>query len=156
MASCDIPDIALFKDHYQIEQLHFSAGMESTTLHLGMWLCSWLVRVGIPLPLLRCSRSLLKLSHLFDIAGTDCGGMHMLFKGKNTQGKRKTLAWYIIAKQNHGLHIPASPSVLVATKLLQTNSIKPGAQACTGLIDLTEYIEALSEFDIQVFSHEFD
>jgi len=148
MASCDIPDIQLFKEHYAIEHLHFSAGMESTALHLGMWFFSWWVRMGLPLPLLRYSRVLLKMSHLFDRWGSDAGGMHMIFQGQDAAGTAKTVKWFLIARQGDGPQIPSVPAALLAKRMVRGVFSQPGAMPCVGLITLQEYLDALSDFDV--------
>lgn len=57
-------------------------------LHICVWLTSWLVRLGIPLNLVQHAEFLSKISHLFDVFGTDNGGMHIILKGKNKLGKK--------------------------------------------------------------------
>jgi hypothetical protein len=96
MANGDIPDLDLFTDRYGIQHIHFSAGMENSFLHLGMWAMSYLVRVGPPLNLPKHASFLLSLSHVFDFLGTTNGGMHMLIKGtdKKSQSSRNQVVYY--------------------------------------------------------------
>ncbi len=63
MANCDIPDLDLLPSHYKINEIHFSAGMESRFLHFSIWLTSWLVRLKLPIKLAKHAKFLLKLSH---------------------------------------------------------------------------------------------
>ncbi len=154
MANCDIPDIDLLPTQYQLKEIQFSAGMESSLLHLGMWLASWLVRLKLPLKLQRHARSLLQFSHWFDPLGTADGGMHMIIKGHDEQRKKKTITWFLIAKDGHGPQIPITPAVILTKKLLQQpTTIKPGARACVGEVSLNEYLNALSELHIQTYTH---
>jgi saccharopine dehydrogenase-like NADP-dependent oxidoreductase len=45
---CDIPDLELFPERYgELSDLSFVAGHEVKLLHLGTWLLSWIVRLGI-------------------------------------------------------------------------------------------------------------
>lgn len=86
MGNCEVPDLDIFPEKYGIKSIHFSAGTENKFLHLGIWMTSWLVRLGVPLNLPEYSSFLLNASHaLFDNLGTDAGGMHMTIIGKNHQ-----------------------------------------------------------------------
>src|SRR3990167_6304289 len=49
MASCDVPDLDLLPNRYNIQKIEFSAGVESTTMHFCMWLTSWCIRLGLPI-----------------------------------------------------------------------------------------------------------
>ena len=89
MANCDIPDLDLFTHQYGINNIRFSAGMESSALHLGMWMMSYLVRMGLPLNLSKRAKFLLAFSHVFDVFGTTSGGMHMLIKGMDHEASPK-------------------------------------------------------------------
>lgn len=102
MANCDIPDLDIFPERYGIQSIQFSAGMENSMLHLGMWVMSWLVRLGLPLDLSNHAKFLLRFSHLFDYFGTPDGGMHILMRGKDSGGKEKEIKWFIIAKKEMG------------------------------------------------------
>lgn len=50
---------------------------------------SWLVRLGLPIDLPKHAERLLNLSHtIFDHFGTDEGGMFVILRGLNKEGKR--------------------------------------------------------------------
>ena len=148
MANCDIPDLDLLPQHFGIKSIKFSAGMESSILHFGIWLLSWLVRMKLPLNLPNYSKFLLKLSHLFDYFGSDDGGMHMIIKGKDKQGNQKTIKWFIIAKEGHGPHIPTIPSIILAKKLTQGTLKVNGAMTSINLVTLKEYLDELRGLNI--------
>ena len=152
MANCDIPDLDLLPKHYGIQHIRFSAGIENSFLHLSLWSLSWLVRWGVPLNLAKHAQWLLKLSHLFDYFGSEDGGMHMIFSGKNKQGIKKTIQWFIIAKDGCGTHIPTIPAIILSQKLIQGKLDQVGAVPCVNLISLDEYLEKLSNYNIRVYS----
>ncbi len=149
MANCDIPDLDLFPPRYNIHQLHFSAGMESGVLHLGMWLTSYLVRFGLPLNLSKHAKSLLSFGHLFDVFGTTSGGMHMILRGIDQEGKPLTIKWFIIAKDNDGPQIPCVPSIVLSKKIIRGEMNLVGAMPCVGLVTLEEYLKELEGFSIK-------
>lgn len=149
MANCDIPDLDLFSSAYGLKNIRFSAGMENSVLHLGMWMMSYLVRIGLPLNLPKHAKFLLSLSHIFDSFGTTSGGMHMLMKGKNKEGQLLEIKWFIIAKDNDGPQIPCVPAIILSKKIIQDKLHTSGAMPCVGMITLDEYMKELEGFSIK-------
>ncbi len=149
MANCDIPDLDLLPEHYGIKNIRFSAGMELTFMHLGIWLLSWVVRLGIPVKLEKYAPSLLRISNWFDCLGSPDGGMHMIIKGLDKQGNPHERKWFIIAGNGDGPHIPTIPAIILAKKLVVEKISDIGAKPCVGLVSLEEYMNELSEFDIE-------
>ena len=151
MANCDIPDLDLLPQKYNIKEIQFSAGMESLPLHLGIWLVSWLVRLGLPLNLPKHANFLLRLSHLFDWLGTDNGGLHMVIKGSDKNAQPYELKWFIIAKDGDGPQIPTIPAIILAKKLASGELTYRGAKPCIGLVRLEEYLQELEAFNIKTY-----
>lgn len=149
MANCDIPDLDIFPERYGITRTRFSAGIESSLLHLGMWLLSYLVRVGLPLELENHAEFLLKVSNLFNCFGTEDGGMHVLIKGRDRAGRPKEIKWFLIAKEGDGPQIPCIPAIVLTKKLMAESLKEGGAMPCVELVTLEEYMEELKEFAIR-------
>lgn len=151
MANCDIPDLDLLPARYGIKNIRFSAGMENTFLHLGIWCMSWLVRFGLPLHLEKHAAFLLRVSYWFDHFGTGDGGMHVIMSGigKNSQPHKRT--WYIVAKNGDGPQIPCVPAIILARKLATGGSLAAGAKPCVGMVTLEEYLEELKSFKIRTY-----
>lgn len=148
MANCDIPDLDLFPEHYGIKAIRFSAGLELSFLHLGLWGMSWLVRLGLPLNLQRFAEPMLSISNWFDRFGTDDGGMFVILSGKDNEGRPHTRKWFIIARDGHGPFIPTVPAILLAKDLARNRTIKPGAFPCIGMVTLAKYLDELKEYSI--------
>jgi len=151
MGNCEAPDLDCLHEHFNIQKLTFSAGMESKLLHRLIWLLSWLIRLRLPLRLKNYAPWLLKKSRWFDSLGTEDGGMHVEFEiglGKSQKSISKT--WFIEATDNKGPQIPAIPAILMAEKIL-TQPIKAGVQSCVKLIKLEDYLNELEQFDSQCF-----
>lgn len=146
MGSCDIPDLDLFPEKYNIKNIAFSAGMESTGLHLSIWLLSWLVRLGLPINVAHHANLLTKASHIFDVGGSENGGMHMILKGIDHNNKPLTLKWFVVVKNNEGPNVPTIPSIILAKKILSGQLQEVGTKICMGMISLAEYQEALSQY----------
>lgn len=151
MANCDIPDLDLFPAHYQIRELHFSAGMESRLLHFGIWSLSWLVRLGLPLHLEKHAHFLWKASMWFNWLGTADGGMHMTLSGKDLQNQPKTIKWFIIVKNGDGPQVPTIPAIVLAKKILNDELKITGALPCVGLVSLEEYLHELRDFAMETY-----
>lgn len=152
MANCDVPDLDLLPKYYGIQHIQFSAGIESSCLHLGLWILSWIVRFGLPINLEKHAEILLKASHLFDFLGSGDGGMHMIFFGKDNNGNQKTIKWFIIAKDGCGTHIPTIPAIILSKKIIQGKITHTGAVPCVNLVTLEEYLAELSNYNINVYS----
>jgi saccharopine dehydrogenase-like NADP-dependent oxidoreductase len=151
MANCDIPDLDLFTKKYGLKNIRFSAGMENSFLHLGMWAMSYLVRMGLPLNLQRHAKFLLSFSHVFDFFGTTTGGMHMLLKGIDKDGKLLEIKWFIIAKNNDGPQIPCVPPIILSKKNIKCELHEIGAMPCVGMITLDEYMQEIQGFSIKQY-----
>lgn len=148
MGNCEVPDLDLLPEFFPIKELCFSAGMESKLLHIGIWLISWLVRIGVPLKLSKHAGFWMKLSRYFDFLGSDDGGMHMIAKGKNKTGESIKRQWFIVAKSGDGPYIPTIPAVVLANNLAQGKSFTKGVLPCVKLITLQEYLNELSHLKV--------
>jgi hypothetical protein len=148
---CDIPDLELFPRRYPaLRTLRFSAGHEIKLLHLGTWLLSWGVRMGLLAPLEHHSERLLNWSFLFDWLGSSRSGFHMYLRGKAADGCEREERVFIIARQGHGPFIPCMPAIILAKRLARGQLFQRGARPCLDLIDLDEFLAALRPLDISV------
>ncbi len=96
LGNCDVPDLALFPKQYpELKTLRFYAGLEIPFIHLGLWMLSWLVRIGLIRELNKTSHLLLKTSRLFDWLGSDNSAFHMELSGTGKDGVDKTINFEI-------------------------------------------------------------
>ena len=151
MANCDVPELDLFPKRYDIERIQFSAGIELPVLHWGLWACSWLVRAGIPIPLVKLAPTLLRISNWFNAMGSEDGGMHIIIKGKDKKGKPHTRKWFIIGFEESGPHIPTAPAIALAKKFHAGELFAQGAYPCVGLVTLDECLQELALKPIKTF-----
>jgi len=146
---CDVPDLELFPARYSaLRELRFVAGHEVKLLHIGTWLLSWLVRLGIVKSLLPYAERLLRLSFLFDPLGSDKSGFHMFLSGVGLDGAAADVRVFMIARQVHGPNIPCIPAILLARKMASGEPITPGATPCLDLLNLDELLSAISDLDV--------
>ena len=151
MANCDIPDLDLFPPRYGLKKIRFSAGLESTVLHLGLFALSWLVRLGLPLGLPAHAAFLLRASDWFNWLGTADGGMFVILRGAGSDGQTHERRWFVIAKNGDGPQIPCVPAILLAKDLAEAKVVPKGAYPCVGTVDLSRYLSELSRFSVKVF-----
>jgi len=151
MANCDVPDLDLLPARFDIKRIRFSAGMEITAIHFGMWLLSWGVRLGFPIDLAKHAASLLKASNWFDRFGSPDGGMHVIVEGRDRSGRRVTLKWFIIARDGDGPYIPTVPAVVLARKIIAGTFVGTGAMPCIGMITLREYLDEVEHLKIKTY-----
>jgi len=154
MASCDIPDLDVLPPRYGLRSIQFSAGLELGLLHLTLWSLGWLVRLGLPVPLVRLAKPMLAASDWFDRFGSRDGGMHLHMQGTRAEAPNEPLAldWFIEARDGHGPHIPTVPAILLAERIVRgERSLAPGAYPCVGLIELQAYLAELRDLKVKVF-----
>jgi len=151
MSNCEIPDLDLLPAKYGVEKIRFSAGMELSVVHLGLWLLSWAVRLKFPFDLPTYAPALLETSLWFDRFGSADGGMHMIVEGENHAGQRAVVNWFIIARSGDGPYIPAVPAVVLVKKFVAGRRPAPGAVPCVGLITLQDYLDELHGFDVNTY-----
>ena len=144
LGNCDVPDLALFPARYHdLENIRFRAGLETSLLHFGLWMMSWLVRLCILKSLAPFAAPFLKASRLFDGLGSDESALHMEMSGVDKKGHPKTVIFYLVAKSGDGPFIPSIPSILCTKMLAHEEIKKSGAYPCIGIISLEQYMEAL-------------
>ncbi len=152
LANCDIPDLDLLPKNYGLKSIRFGAGLEVGLLHIGLWILAGIVRVGIPLQLKAMAKPMLFISNLFNLFGSNVGGMHVTLTGEDSGGKAIRRAWAIVAEGGDGPQIPCVPAILLAKRLYEKDpSLAPGAYACVGLITLDDYLAELSRFKVRTF-----
>lgn len=149
IGDCDAPDLALFPQRYPgLESVRVCAALEVGAFHLGLWALSGLVRVGLVRNPEVLAGPLLAMKRRLHALGSDRGGMTVTMEGTGRDGKPKRLVWSLVASQGHGPVIPATPSVIIARKLLEGRLQVRGAMPAVGLITLEEFRAAVSDLAI--------
>jgi hypothetical protein len=139
-AACDIPDLELFPARYPgVKTVEFRAALELGIQHLVLWLVAALRRAGVPLPIERWAGALNRLASLFDVFGSERGGMLVSLKGTGTGGTRRRLEWHLTADANHGPEVPCMAAILLARKLSRAEISVGGAYPCMGFLTLSDF-----------------
>ena len=153
LGSCDVPDLELFPAHYKnVQTVTFSAGLGLSVTHLGTWLLSGLARVGILSRPEKYAARLARLATSLQRFGDGTSAMYVRMSGIGNGGEKLTQRWGLIAQNNDGVHIPCLAAVALCRKLVDSDSIEPGARACFGLLSLDEYLAELEGLSISISS----
>lgn len=144
---CNVPDLDLFPQLFEAEQVIFKAGVELPIFNLGLSTLAWLKWHFPKIQLPALAKPLIRTSRLFKNFGSYAGGV--LVHVEDKLGNHKSLAF--ITAQN-GPRIPASPAVLLARRLLNGDVPAWGAFPCVRFIGLDEFRNYLEPFGIQLIS----
>ncbi|MBX9591430.1 MAG: saccharopine dehydrogenase NADP-binding domain-containing protein [Hyphomonadaceae bacterium] len=146
---CDAPDRDLFPQRYAgLKVADVYAALEVGPFHLGLWGLAGLARSGLlPHPELM-ARPLLATKRRLGFLGSDRGGMLVSMAGTGRNGEPKHIDWHLIACGGHGPYIPATPSVLLAKRLVDGTLQKRGAMPCVGLFTLSEFLAETADLDL--------
>ncbi len=150
VGACDAPDRELFPLRYPgLGRADVFAALEVGAMHLGLWGLSWLVRAGAVRDPERLAAPLLAAKRALRFMGSDVGGMAVLLEGKDRQDRRKRMQWSLVARRGHGPFIPATPSVILAKRLLAGTLSIRGAMPCLGLFALADVMAEIADLDIE-------
>ncbi len=149
MGYCDVPDLDLFPIRYPtLKAVRFCAGLELPIIHLGLWMLTWLVRIGAISNLQSIASPLLSVSGLFDLIGTDVSGFFMEMIGRDTAGRPHQVTFALVAKSGDGPMIPCVPAIAAALGLAHGEIAVRGARPCLGLYPLAALLDELRPLDI--------
>lgn len=149
MSAVDVPDVELLPQRYpQLDTVRFSAGLEVTAFHLGLWAASWLVRWRLVRDLSPLAGPMLALKRRLSFLGSDSGGMFVRVVGRDAAEVQRTRTWNLIARSGHGPYVPAIASVILA-KRLATGAVLPrGAMPCLELFSVADFEVEVTDLDI--------
>lgn len=148
MAAWDVPDHVLFQERYgDAETIRFYCGVDSATMHLGLWALSWLGR-ATGVRLLPYARVLLAM---LGALGKNRSGMHVVITGDDLNGEHLAQHWYLLADPGEGHGMVCLPAVIVAKKLLRGQVRGSGAMPCMGVLTLDEFVAESMAYGLVAF-----
>jgi hypothetical protein len=149
ISRCDAPDLDLFGERYPgVRDVKVYAALEVGAFHLGLWGFSWLARAGLLRRPERLAAPLLAAKRRLSFLGSDRGGMAVILYGRGAKDRPQRLTWNLVATSGHGPYIPATPSVLLAKRLLAGTLATRGAMPCVGLVTLEGFLAEIADLDI--------
>jgi hypothetical protein len=146
---CDAPDRGLFPARYPgLQRADVYAALEVGVFHLGLWGVSGLARAGLLSNPERLAAPLLAAKRWLQFLGSNRGGMLVRMEGRDQGGRSLRVDWRLVAGSGHGPYIPATPSVLLAKRLLDGTLATRGAMPCVGLFALDDFMAEVGDLDI--------
>lgn len=139
-ALCDVPDLELFPQRYDVTQnVIFRAALEVALTQRMFGLLAVVRRWRLLNDTATLARWLHRTGPWFDRFGSGLGGMFVRLTGVSPEGKPLQLEWHLSADNNHGPEIPCMPAILLARKLARGEAFPAGALSCIGLLQLREF-----------------
>lgn len=139
-ALCDIPDLELFPQRYQVTQrVMFRAAVE---VGLAQRVFAMLAALRAARLIGRPARLAGVLNHAaraFDLLGTSTGGMVVRVEGLDASSLPAARAWHITADNDHGPEIPCMAAILLARRLAHGHTLATGATACMNALKLADF-----------------
>lgn len=139
----DVPDNAIFPEHFKAQSVTFRAGQELTLLNWSVDAIALLNRLRQKPP----ANWAVKLCHSLSLPtksfGTDEGGMYVKVVGQNDEGLSKEV-WQLWATQGHGPYIP----IVTPLALLRKEAIPSGARPCISDITLDDLRNVFQDLEI--------
>lgn len=150
LGSCDIPDLELFPKRYPlVRTVSFQAGFASGVGHLVVWALACGVRAGVLSSLAHFARPLHRISVWIEPLVSDQGGMFVRLRGLGIDHQQLGVSWHLLARRNHGPHIPCGAAIALSRKLMRGDKLPTGAMPCMGLLSVEEYLEPLRDLDVR-------
>jgi hypothetical protein len=148
LGRCDVPDLELLPQRYPgVKTVSFHAGFASDTGHRLVERLASFVRAGR-------LQSALPFAGLLNTMGrwlrpfvSDRGAMFVTLGGLDKDGDRHEITWNIVARDNHGPHIPCAAAIALAGRIAAGQPPPAGAMPCMGLLtieDMTDTLRGLS------------
>jgi NAD dependent epimerase/dehydratase family len=148
-AACDVPDLALLPARYPgVQTVTFRAALEVSLQHYALWLIAGCRRLGLGLPMARLGSFFDRVGTWLNCLGSGTGGMTVSVTGWNTAGQTCCRLWEVVAKDNHGPEIPCMAAVILACRLGRGEYLAPGAQVCTGMLELADFEPEFARWNI--------
>ena len=151
IANCDVPDLDLFPERYRpVQTVQFRAGVGPASNMFGLWLASWLVRIGVLASLQSWVPTLHRTASALASYGSKRSAMHVTVRGVALNGEPAVRNWFLLADQDHGPFIPCFPAIALARKLVRDEISIRGAMPCMGLLTVDDILSVGEGLDLRV------
>lgn len=151
LANCDVPDLDLFPERYRpVRTVQFRAGVGPAGSMFGLWLASWLVRIGAMRTLATYVPVLHRAAVMYAKLGSKCSAMHVTVRGLDSHGAPAVHTWSLTAEHDHGPFIPTFPAIALARKIVRNEISARGAMPCMGLLTVDEILQVGRHLSLSV------
>lgn len=148
VALCDVPDLGILPDMLPgCPAVTFRAGSDRAPQILGLWMASWLVKLGILRSLSRFRGLFLALQKATMWSNSRRSAMQVAVLGWR-RGERIERRWTLIAEDESGPEIPTLAAALVAGRFV-TGELAPGARDASLELRLEDFDDMLNELPLR-------
>jgi saccharopine dehydrogenase-like NADP-dependent oxidoreductase len=149
LGRCDVPDLEVLPKRYPgVKSVSFHAGFASDAGHKFVeWLATQ-VRDGRMTSAMGFAKALALAGKWMEPLLSDRGAMFIRMEGM-LQGAPLRLTWQIVARDNHGPHIPCAAAIALAGRLASGRALEPGAYPCMGLLTVDDLLEPLKNLSVR-------
>jgi saccharopine dehydrogenase-like NADP-dependent oxidoreductase len=152
ISRCDVPDLELLPRRFPgVKTVSFHAGFASGTAHRFVEKLATLVMDGRLKSALPFARPLYMLGRWLRPVFSDRGAMFVKLEGLHDNGAPYTLTWTLVARENHGPHIPCAASIALANKIAAGTKLPAGAMPCIGLLTVEDLMAPLKGLSIREY-----
>ncbi|QZD86089.1 saccharopine dehydrogenase NADP-binding domain-containing protein [Qipengyuania psychrotolerans] len=147
---CDTPEQDLLVGRYKPRQsAEFFAGLELGLLHVGLWLCSLPVRIGILRSLRPFAGPMLAMAELLRPIGSDRGAMTVRARGADAAGDPVERCWVLRADANRGPYVPILAALAMMRRFRDGTGPNAGALVCSGLLEFADFAPDMAKLEME-------
>lgn len=152
ISRCDVPDLDLLPRRFAgVRTVSFHAGFASTTAHRFVEKLAMLVRDGRLKSAVPFARPLFTLGSWLRPVFSDRGAMFVKLEGLHENGAPYALTWTLVARENHGPHVPCATSIALVNKIAAGAKFPAGAMPCLGLLTVEDIMAPLKGLSIREY-----
>lgn len=138
LSLCDVPDLSLLPATLPGRpSVTFRAGSDRPPQILGLWLASWLVRLGFVGSLAGLTRLFVRLQRAVLRVGSDRSAMAVTLRGSRG-AERIERSWTMIAEKGSGPEVPTLAAALLVDAILAGRA-RPGAREASQELGLDDF-----------------
>lgn len=145
VANVDVPDLDLFAARYGAHTLSFKAGAGLKVAGLANAVLAQAVKLGLVRDPAPWAARLHRCGTWFEWLGDGLSAMYVDVHGLGQDGQPLSMTAQLTAANDHGPEIPSCAAVAVVLKVLEGQSLLPGARACAGEVSLEQYLRAIDD-----------
>ncbi|HET9472601.1 MAG TPA: hypothetical protein VFO82_01835, partial [Steroidobacteraceae bacterium] len=150
LGRCDVPDLELLPLRYPgVKTVSFHAGFASHTAHRVVELLARWVRDQRISSATSFARPLTTLAQWMKPLFSDRGAMFVTLEGVDRDGDSLSLTWNLVARDNHGPHVPCAAAIALTNKIAAGTELAPGARPCMGVLSVEDMLGSLEGFSIR-------
>ena len=146
---CDTPDLALFPQRYPtLHTVTSLVGFSNNLGHRMIKLDAWLIHLKILSEPVLVDMGPHIIRQRLRLQTNGSGGMFVQLGGLDREHHPLCMVWHLMTRHHHDVYLSCGAAVALIKKLARGIPLPHGAMPCVGLVNLEEYLNILSCFDV--------